>query len=109
MAEGYLKRDTILKMMHQYDGQHLYEALLYTEDADVRENVHGEWIPKERTAECSIDIDIICSRCGFVGCECYAYGYELNEIDMKKVRDHIKELDMNYCPCCGCSMDKGGE
>lgn len=41
MAEGYLKRDTVLKMMHQYDGQQLYDAILYTEDADVRENIHG--------------------------------------------------------------------
>lgn len=67
----------------------------------------GEWIPKERTTECSIDIDIVCSRCGFVGVEGYAHGYELNEINIQKVRDYTKELYMNFCTCCGADMRKG--
>lgn len=75
--------------------------------ADVRENVHGEWILKERTTECSIDIDIVCSKCGYVGIEGYAHGYGLDEINMQEARDYIKEFDLNYCPCCGAKMDKG--
>lgn len=69
-------------------------------------DIHGEWIPKERKTECSVDIDIVCSECGYVGIETYAYGYELNEINMQKVRDYTKELDLNFCPCCGAKMDK---
>ena len=64
----------------------------------------GEWIPKERKTECSVDIDIVCSRCGYVGVEGYAHGYELNEIDMQEVRDYAKKLDMNFCTCCGADM-----
>ena len=79
-----------------------------TPSADVRENIHAEWIPKERTTECSIDIDIVCAKCGFVGVEGYAHGYELNEINIQEVRDYTKKLDMNFCTCCGAKM-KGGE
>ena len=68
----------------------------------------GEWIPKERTTECSIDIDIVCSECGYVGIEGYAHGYELNELPVQEMKDYIKKLDMNYCPCCGAKME-GGE
>lgn len=64
----------------------------------------GEWIPKERTTDCSLYIDIVCSKCGYVGIETYAYGYELNEINIQKVRDYTKELDLNFCPCCGADM-----
>ncbi len=67
----------------------------------------GEWILKERKTECSIDIDIVCSRCGYVGIEEYAHGYELNELPVQEVKDFMKKFDMNFCPCCGCSMDKG--
>ena len=69
----------------------------------------GEWIPKERTTDCSVDIDIVCSECGYVGIQGYAHGYELDELPVQEMKDYIKKLDMNYCPCCGCSMDKGGE
>ena len=68
----------------------------------------GEWIPKERTTECSIDIDVVCSKCGYVGIEGYAHGYELNEINIQEVRDYTKKLDMNFCTCCGAKM-RGGE
>lgn len=72
---------------------------------DVKtEKGEGEWILKERTTECSIDIDIVCSRCGYVGIENYTHGYELNEIDMQEVRDYTKKLDMNFCTCCGADM-----
>ena len=67
----------------------------------------GEWIPKERLTDCSLYIDIVCSECGYVGFEGYAYGYELNEIDAKRARIHTKELDLNFCPCCGAKMDEG--
>lgn len=78
---------------------------LLCEKWDSAEN-KGEWIPKERTTECSIDIDIVCSKCGYVGIEGYAHGYELNELPVQEMKDYIKKFDMNYCPCCGCSMDK---
>ena len=69
----------------------------------------GEWIPKERTTECSTDIDIVCSKCGYVGIESYSHGYELNEIDMQEARNYIKKFDMNFCTCCGADMRKGEE
>lgn len=109
----YISREELLEKEKYCDDFNLDLSYVDIEDvksipsADVRENIHGEWIPKERPTDCSIDIDIVCSRCGFVGCECYAYGYELNEINMQKVRDYTKEFDLNFCPCCGCSMDKG--
>ena len=84
-----------------------YEALDMAVSA-LSENV-GEWIPKERTTDCSVDIDIVCSECGYVGIETYAHGYELDELPVQEMKDYIKKFDMNYCPCCGCSMDKGGE
>lgn len=74
--------------------------------ADVRENIHGEWIPKE-SATNEWDIDIVCSECGYVGIEGYAHGYELNEINIQEVRDYAKKLDMNFCTCCGADMRKG--
>ena len=82
-----------------------YEALDMAVSA-LSEN-NGEWIPKERTTECSIDIDIVCSECGYVGIEGYAHGYELDELPVQEMKDYIKKLDMNYCPCCGAKMDKG--
>lgn len=68
----------------------------------------GEWIPKERATECSVDVDIVCSECGYVGIEGYAHGYELNELPVQEMKDYIKKFDMNYCTCCGAKM-KGGE
>lgn len=35
MTDSYIKRDTLLKLMRQYEGQDLYNAILYLEDADV--------------------------------------------------------------------------
>ena len=75
----------------------------------TNEEAKGEWLPKERATECSTDIDIVCSECGYVGIEKYAYGYELNEIDMQEVRNYTKKLDMNFCTCCGADMRGGNE
>jgi hypothetical protein len=90
------------------DKEYVCELIDSLKTADVRENIHGEWIPKERATECSIDIDIVCSECGYVGIKTYAHGYELDEINIQKVRDYTKELDMNFCTCCGADM-RGGE
>lgn len=87
-----------------FNDQH-FEALDMAVSA-LSENM-GEWIPKERTTECSVDIDIVCSECGYVGIEGYAHGYELNELPVQEMKDYIKKFDMNYCPCCGAKMDKG--
>jgi hypothetical protein len=105
----YISREELLKDLYSreytnFQSRDFIALVQYQDKADVRENIHGEWIPKERTTECSIDIDIVCSRCGFVGVEGYAHGYELNEINIQKVRDYIKELDMNFCTCCGADM-----
>ena len=89
-----------------YNDCKMYDDLSRMLDELIAEN-KGEWIPKERPTECSIDIDIVCSRCGHVGIEGYAHGYELNELPVQEMKDYIKKFDMNYCTCCGCSMDKG--
>lgn len=83
--------------------ERIWRRIKTHQNADVKEVVHGEWIPKESTTN-EWDIDIVCSRCGYVGIEGYAHGYELNEIDIKKVRDYTKKLDMNFCTCCGANM-----
>lgn len=103
--------DEVLKILHKY-GKFIFvtDEKKYSDMVDEIANLKalkpkGEWIPKERpTTDIGLYIDIVCSECGYVSDECYAYGYELNEIDMKKVRDSMKELDMNFCPCCGADM-----
>lgn len=72
----------------------------------LSENI-GEWIPKYSTTN-AWDIDLVCSKCGYVGIENYAHGYGLDEIDMQEVRNYAKKLDMNFCTCCGCNM-RGGK
>ena len=67
----------------------------------------GEWIPKYSTTN-AWDIDLVCSKCGYVGIEGYAHGYGLDEINMQEARSYAKKLDMNFCTCCGAKM-KGGE
>lgn len=52
----------------------------YAQTADVRENVHGDWIHKD-----GIYGVVFCSECD----------YEL----------HINNT--NFCPNCGCDMRKG--
>lgn len=60
----------------------------------------NEWILKERKTDCSVDVDIVCSKCGYVGVEGYAHGYELNELPVQEVKDYMKKMGMTHCPCC---------
>lgn len=104
----YISRDELKRTLKPFVIRRgVMENINSIPSADVRENIHGEWIPKERTTDCSIDIDIVCSRCGCVGIEGYAHGYELNELPVQEMKDYIKKFDMNYCTCCGAKMDKG--
>jgi len=83
-------------------------SCVFEEKPDDEEN-KGEWIPKERPTECSIDMDVVCSRCGHVGIEGYAHGYELDELPKQEMKDYIKKFDMNFCPCCGADMRGGSK
>lgn len=100
MTRKCFENRTKKKLMREvicYMNESLEEA-----SAGAREN-KGEWIPKHSNTE-AWDVDLVCSKCGYVGIEGYAHGYELNEIDMQKVRDYTKKLDMNFCTCCGEDM-----
>lgn len=56
--------------------------------ANVREDVHGEWI-KERTFNGLHYVK--CNKCGY------------------KEYDHVKYTRFNFCPNCGARMAGGGE
>lgn len=98
----YIKRDeAVEKLRHLRDkcgneemgfalnwGANLVQQMLA---ADVRENVHGYWIPALDYSNGNEDIE--CSACGewFKSIElCGRFG------------------EPNYCPCCG-SMNRGNE
>lgn len=71
--------------------------------ADARDKAHGEWIPKE-SENYENFIDVVCSKCGYVGIEKYAYGFEADEVPLQDMREYTKEFDLNFCPCCGADM-----
>lgn len=60
----------------------------------------GEWIPKQRGRF----IDIVCSKCGYVGIESYSTGYEVEELDKPELIKYISKCEMNFCERCGCDM-----
>ena len=70
---------------------------------DVGENARGEWIPKE-SENYENFIDVVCSKCGYVGIEKYAYGFIVDEVPLQDMRTYTKEFDLNFCPCCGADM-----
>jgi hypothetical protein len=105
-----ISRQAVLDELEKWDWQDLYLPIHFKQILDDVPSVEnkGEWIPKERLTDCSLYVDIVCSECGNVGIEAYAYGYELDELPVQEMKDYIKKHDMNYCPCCGAKME-GGE
>jgi len=106
MSDYISKKTAMQIVLNEQNRRDMLDKFKSIPSADVRENIHGKWVPKERTTDCSVDIDIVCSECGYVGIERYAHGYELNELPVQEMKDYIKKFDMNYCTCCGAKMDK---
>ena len=63
-----------------------YEVIKQISSADVRENIHGEWIVDERPES---NREIICSNC-----EQPIFKYHKLDFDYRP----------NFCPNCGASM-----
>ena len=95
----YIEREALLKHAIALNNPHeLGENVVPVSDiegfpaADVAEVVHGRWIllgKNEHDYETSVEEK--CSLCGR-----YVYRYDT-------------ELQDNYCPNCGCKMDKEDE
>lgn len=100
----YIRRDEALSFPFangHYDHKNANEHFIYgcesykewlegLPTADVRENVHGYWMPALDYSNGNEDIE--CSACGewFKSIElCGRFG------------------EPNYCPCCGAKMDGG--
>ena len=95
----YIERETLLKHAIALNNPHeLGENVVTVSDieaapaADVAQVVHGRWIllgKNEHDYETSVEEK--CSLCGR-----YVYRYDT-------------EIQDNYCPNCGCKMDKEDE
>ena len=85
----YIERQAALRAVNEFFHDPKVDiALNAVPDANVREDVHGEWI-KERTFNGLHYVK--CNKCGY------------------KEHDHVKYTRFNFCPNCGARMTGGGE
>lgn len=87
VQKGYLKAylaNRGIKVISYDEWEHLCDCIDDAKAADVRENVHGEWVKSENT-----DADWECSNCH----DWFMWG---------------DNIHLNFCPNCGADM-RGGE
>ena len=85
--------------------KHLLNILYEQPTADVKEVVHGKWIPS-RFKTLREDGWCECSVCG-VGNKLYDRGIRKSDVPYIDGKPYELKNIANYCPNCGAKMDKG--
>ena len=94
-----------IRTINYDEWERLCECIHEAKPADVREVVHGEWIPN-RFKTLREDGWCECSVCG-VGNKLYDRGVRKSDVPYIDGKPYELKNIANYCPNCGAKMDKG--
>lgn len=89
----YINVDKVLEKYSEDGNWDLHKVLKGEPPADVRENVHGEWIEWQKCTPFYIQDLYKCSKC--------------NESYLKELVYFLDNLQYRFCPNCGADMRKG--